>query len=330
MKICLLPVHNLSYSRTKVMIRDNNHNLIPDNYNLTSNNREIMPNYQSFSYTNRTPDPVMSLDEISSQEERKLMNEHSEYDSDTTIGSRTILSRSTSLESTLNRISLDQGQFVPVKSSNQHKRPLESPINRNSTSTPIKRAKTITGMKPLTSEMVKNDFHIVDIESDDEKAEFLTTIQGNNIYTAVLKEILKAADISKINFEDSFNDRGKYRYICSNVETRDWLIAIIPTITPWANAKIKPVYQGAPPTLVKYTINMKLPYLDPGDIFTLMAAQNPNLDTTNWKCVHRSKADSNGKQIWTIGVDENSIEALQNIDFKPHAGSGRIKLYPKK
>lgn len=61
-------------------------------------------------------------------------------------------------------------------------------------------------------------------------------------------------------------------------------------------------------------MNMTLPTLDPGDIFTLMAAQNPTLDTANWKCVHRTKAE-NGKQTWIVGVDENSIEALTAIDL---------------
>lgn len=170
----------------------------------------------------------MLSDDICSQEDRNLLDVHSE---DTAIGSHTILYRSTSFESTVNRILLNNlNQLDSAKPSNQYKcqLPLESQVNKNSTSTPIKRAKTTTRMKPLTSEMVKNNFHVVDIEYDDETIELLTTTQGNNIYTTVLKEIMKAKDISKINFEDSFNDRGKYRYICSNVETCDWLVTIIP------------------------------------------------------------------------------------------------------
>ncbi len=277
----------------------------------------------------------MSSDDISCREESELLESYSENnDSNTSITSRTVLLRTTSLESALNRISMNLGQLDNDKPKNQQKRQRssESPDKTTtsaSTSTPIKKAKTASKMLPLTSEVVKNDFHIVDIVSDDEAIPFLSTTQGNNIYTAVLKEIMKADVISKINFEESFFDRGKYRYICSNVFTRDWLISIIPAITPWGNAKIKPVYQGAPATLIKYTMNMTLPTLEPGDIFSLMAAQNPNLNTTNWKCAHRTKADK-GKQIWTVGVDENSIEALQNIDFMPYVGSSRIKLYPKK
>lgn len=282
----------------------------------------------SFSYL------VMSSDDLSSQSENNILASDSEdQDLDSTIIDRTKLSRTTSLESSLNKISANLSQLEVEINKNKRSRSSDSPKGAKSESpiesNPGKRLKIAEKMLPLTSDVVKNNFHIVDIVSDEEAIEFLTVTQGNNIYTSVLKEIMKANDISKIHFEDSFNDRGKYRYICSNDETRDWLVAIIPTITPWANAKIKPVYQGAPPTLIKYIINVTLPTLEPGDIFTLMAAQNPNLDTTNWKCSHRSKADK-GKQTWIVGVDENSIEVLKGIDFKPHVGSGRMKLIPKK
>lgn len=290
--------------------------------------------FQLFSHYFRFKSLVMSTDDIGSQEENRILeSDNEDNDLNTTIIARTPLLRTISLESSLNRISSNLSRLEVETSSHKRSRALDSPEESNPTnsanSNPGKRLKIVQKMLPLTSEIVKNDFHIVDIVSDDAAVEFLTTGQGTSIYTAVLKEIMKTQNISQINFEDSFNDRGKYRYICSNAATRDWLVNIIPTITPWADAKIKPVNQGPPPTLIKYIINVTLPSLDPGDVFTLMAAQNAKLDTTNWKCTYRSKAD-HGKQTWIVGVDEKSIEALKEIDFKPYVGTSRMKLIPKK
>lgn len=181
-------------------------------------------------------------------------------------------------------------------------------------------------MLPLASEILKNDFHIVDIVSDDGAVEFLTPEQGKKIENAVLMEIMRSNEIAKIRFEESSFDRGRYRYICSSKEVCDWLIGIIPTITPWGNAKVKAINQGAPPTLVKATINVTMPTLEPSDIFTLIGAQNPTIDTSNWKCVHRTKAVNN-KQVWTVMVEESSIEALKDVEY---AGSRRIKITMQK
>ncbi|KAJ6639279.1 hypothetical protein Bhyg_12022, partial [Pseudolycoriella hygida] len=246
----------------------------------------------------------------------------------------TALYRSASLHSNINRI-VDNLDFLEVVSNpGKRNRPNDSseqevgPVKSN----PIKKARVAMSTPkpkqlPLTSDIAKKDFHIVDIVSDDDSIAHLTENQGEKISTAVLKEILQAENIHEIKFEDSYNDRGKYRYICSSATTREWLIAIIPKITPWGNAKIKPVYQGPPPTLIKHTITVSMPSLDPGDILSLISAQNPTIDTSKWKCVHRSKA-MNGKQVWTIGVEDSSIEALKDADYRPYVGAHRIKFNP--
>lgn len=272
---------------------------------------------------------VMSSSELNQERENRLLSsDNEENDLDATVVSRYRIHRTTS-ESSLNRISVNLSN-LEVTNSSKRNRSIESPEeNEGKTSSVPKKLKSTVQMPPLTSEVVKNDFHIIDVVSYDDTIPFFNDAQGTNIYTAVLKELVKANDISKINFEDSFLDRGKYRYICSNVVTRDWLLSIIPTITPWGNAKIKSVNQGAPPNLIKYTAIMKKPLLEPNDIFTLMATQNPNLDTSNWRCSYRSKVEK-GLQTWVINVDENSIPALELVDFKPYAGTKRIKLFLKK
>ncbi|KAJ6642822.1 hypothetical protein Bhyg_07776, partial [Pseudolycoriella hygida] len=153
---------------------------------------------------------VISAEDLSPQRENQLLYpEGEDQDLNSTIIPNSTLSRTTSLESSLNKISLNSTQLTVDINSNKRGGSIESPEDKNSTrvTNPIKRLRTAANMLPLTSDIVKNDFHIVDIVSDDDATEFLTPTQGNSIYTAVLKEILKAEDISNINFEDSFNDR---------------------------------------------------------------------------------------------------------------------------
>ncbi|XP_037036949.1 uncharacterized protein LOC119085932 [Bradysia coprophila] len=274
----------------------------------------------------------MSKDVISPRSENRLLqsdNEDNELNTTIVFGPNRIYR--TISESSLSGISANLNNLEVTNSSKRNHRSMvfsEDTTEKSSSSTPKKLKPSVT-MPPLVSEVVKNDFHIVDIVSDDAAIEFFSETQGTSIYTAVLKEITRAKDISKINFEDSFLDRGKFRYICSNATTRDWLTSIIPGIIPWGNAKIKSINQGAPPTLFKYTMIVSMPSLEPPDIFTLMAAQNVNLDTSNWRCVFRSKVEKN-KQTWIVNVDENSLPALKEVDFKPYAGSSRIKMFPKK
>lgn len=147
---------------------------------------------------NRTAILVMSTDDLNS------IGGDSYFESDieelnSTIVKRPNLTRKISLESSLNKIANNLGKLEVETNFAKRPRSLNSSEITNlvspTESNPVKRLKIAAKMLTLTSEVVKNDFHIVDIVSDDDNIEFFTSAQGNNIYTAV-KEIMKANDIS--------------------------------------------------------------------------------------------------------------------------------------
>lgn len=76
------------------------------------------------------------------------------------------------------------------------------------------------------------------------------------------------------------------------------------------------VDQGSKQKLLKCLINMKVPALEPNDIKTIIGAQNKSINTTKCRFRDQDKV-TNGMQMWYIGISEESIEAMRQLEFKP-------------
>lgn len=144
----------------------------------------------------------------------------------------------------------------------------------------IKRARSVN-MLPLLADLVAgNSQFVLDIISDDPNNEFFTVTQGNQIMEN------KSENISEIKYDWSGFDRGKVRYVCNNDFSKKWLIETIPTLEGlWTNAALKLVDEGSPPKLIKSTMNMSVPTLEPPDAFTVIGAQNPSINTKYWRII---------------------------------------------
>lgn len=105
------------------------------------------------------------------------------------------------------------------------------------------------------------------------------------------------------------------------------MVGIIPKLDSlWQGGQLKAVASGPPPVLIRATINMALPAPEPNDFFNIIAAQNATLDTANWKLFSRSKVQG-GKQQWIIGIEEKTIGALRELDYRPYCDLSRVKFF---
>lgn len=150
--------------------------------------------------------------------------------------------------------------------------------------------------------------------------------QSNIIQQKLTEALFAEEDISKLKFEDPNFDGLRLRLVCSNTETKEWIETTVPKLHDlWNDAKLEVEIVGPPPRLIRTTIVMPAKTYEPSVLFSIISAQNPTIDTKFWKYQSRSKVE-NGKQVWTIGVDINSVDALKVIGFRPHVRLGRIKL----
>ncbi|KAJ6643968.1 hypothetical protein Bhyg_08933 [Pseudolycoriella hygida] len=92
--------------------------------------------------------------------------------------------------------------------------------------------------------------------------------------------------------------RNRYRTICTDSETRDWVIAAVPQLDGlWAGANLKTVESGPPAKLVRATVIVAFPWIEPNDMFTIIGTQNSTINTDNWKLYHKGEVRAD-KQQW--------------------------------
>lgn len=167
---------------------------------------------------------------------------------------------------------------------------------------------------------------VVDIIPNSEENILFNDAQGKAIGNSINRALFSANNFADLHFESSGLDRGRYRIICADAGTRDWVLETIPRLEGlWQGADLRVVQSGAPPKLVRATVIMTLPAPEPNDFFNIIATQNPTLNTSNWKLYNRSKAQQ-GKQLWTIGVVEETIPALRELNFRPYCGMARVRI----
>lgn len=195
----------------------------------------------------------------------------------------------------------------------------------SSTDNPTKRRRSVE-MFPAFAAIVANESFVVDILPVEENG-LLTDNQGKSIKNSITRALFASENFANIKFESSGFERGKFRIICKDTVTRDWVIGIAPNLDGlWAGANLRAVTAGEPAKLVRSTINVVLPCIEPDDMFTIIHTQNPTINTENWKLYSRSKAQA-GKQQWIVGVDEASIPALRELGCRPYCGMGRIRIF---
>ena len=134
-------------------------------------------------------------------------------------------------------------------------------------------------MPPLKfAEIVKPTLYVVDVVGDTEEEQLFTREHSDLIeeeLTKALSNSDNSAHLSKLDFDFCGFDRGIFRTINRNNETREWVLKTIPTLTfeKGPKAKIKTVEAGAPPKLVRSSITLKFPTPKFGELCDIVEAR---------------------------------------------------------
>lgn len=230
------------------------------------------------------------------------------------------------LNNTITNFSNLGGLGVNIYLETNKKRNRSEDSTSNESPNPLKKPRLIFGMIPSMADAVKmvNEGHVIDIMSVDGKPP-ITKDQSEDIKKSITNALFAMEDISKIKFEDPYYDGNKLRVICNNDVSKDWLEEAITKLENlWEGAEIKIVQMGPPPKLINSTIILPAKTYEPSTLFSIISAQN-QIDTKFWRYKSRTKIE-NGRQTWSIGVDESSIPSLKELGYRPYAGFGRIKI----
>lgn len=203
-------------------------------------------------------------------------------------------SSDTELNSTIRSISINAKFNSSTNSSEtpntkSSKRPRDTPnTSLTSIGLPSKRIKPFIEMLPGMAAIVAMESYVVDILPTDE-ALTLTEAQGKMIGSSLTRALFASDNFAGLRFESSGFERGRYRTICSDTTTRDWVVGIVSHLEGlWTGANIRAVRSGAPARLVRATVNVTLPYMEPNDMFTIIATKiQQSIRTTGNSIVER-------------------------------------------
>lgn len=218
----------------------------------------------------------------------------------------------------------NQGTINPTPKSNKRGREFNSSTSSENNQPP-KIRKMFANMFPHAAIVATNAI-VVDIVSNANEGELISDANLKTLGSSLNRALFSDEGFSNLKFEFSGPERGKYRTVCSNTATRDWVVAAIPHLEGlWPGAQLTTIVAGPPPVLVRATVNMAYPTVEPNDFFTIIATQNPTIDTSNWKLFNRNKPDK-GRQLWVIGVEETTVQPLRDLGARPYFGMTRIRI----
>ncbi|KAG5866236.1 hypothetical protein JTB14_027638 [Gonioctena quinquepunctata] len=165
-------------------------------------------------------------------------------------------------------------------------------------------------------------------------SEYPTQLIDNEHLELLQKAIMEAVEKipekvdRQIRFLGCTHQPGWLVLTCADQESRNWLKATVETLEPWEGAALR-IVEGAempkPHVCVAY-----IPDLvggkrtSPESVLNRLRRANRNLLTQEWKIL--SCDESGSGHTWTFSMDEGSVRALEQLDFKPYFNFGRVQF----
>lgn len=134
-------------------------------------------------------------------------------------------------------------------------------------------------------------------------------------------------DGPQVRFAKCTHRPGYLLVTCADDISAKWLREAVPSIKPWKEAILRTLEGSNIPKPCACTIYV--PDEDGvrlrGDrIINRLRIGNRGLNTTLWTVWETSPAEFG--QIWTISMDEGSLEELRKLDMAPYFGMGRLRF----
>lgn len=179
-------------------------------------------------------------------------------------------------------------------------------------------------LKSVTEKPPQNDddFRLVLVHEDFPRTP-MTRQQVAAVQSAAITKMKALPETEPLpQFHDSLLVHGALLVMCQSLNAKKWLKSIVNTLTPWEGAKLRLFNLDELPHLTKMSVFIPGVYQDTTEILTLLKRQNPGLDTSLWHVIERYE-QSDGIAL-DIGVDEQSLEILADMDFQLFLGMARI------
>lgn len=124
-------------------------------------------------------------------------------------------------------------------------------------------------------------------------------------------------------FSEMRSRGGALIMACADQVTAAWLERVVPTCTPWAEAKLRVI----DPKLVQKPVRALAffpgtPQLEPESVLKCLERQNPGLLAETWKVVDR-KLEPKGQQLIVL-MGKVSWEKIVGLDNRPYFAFSRV------
>lgn len=197
-------------------------------------------------------------------------------------------------------------------------------LNSSVKSPPIKKIKKIMMDPPELPEVTESAKQVVRLVPDLEDVHLFGKTHLEMIHKNVLK-ILKNEKNPAIKFDFCNHERGRYKFVCPNEDSKNFAMNIVPKLTElWKDPKVAAVHCGAVPKMIRASVTLANPVPDILDLFEDIDAKNEAIDTNEWRIYSRKKTQGN-KTVIFFGVDAKSAENIKAVGFRPYAHS-RIRI----
>ncbi|KAK9511491.1 hypothetical protein O3M35_000135 [Rhynocoris fuscipes] len=189
---------------------------------------------------------------------------------------------------------------------------------------PSKKPKTKTREKNLSEKVVFEKVAIVPVGYPDVQLE---QSKHGDVLQSLMEEYVKVPQGTKIVL-DRWNSRpGHILVSCSNKESADWVISMVPLLKPWIGCSLIALRGDELPKPIALTVFVPFEFgkrIDGEGVLKRLDISNPELDTSQWKVLGESAAEKG--QVVTVSVDEESYRTLRKMDMNPKCGFGKIKF----
>lgn len=178
-----------------------------------------------------------------------------------------------------------------------------------------------TKPKETYRDMIEMDLRLVVKSSNSQE---LNSEHVTSIFKAIDVTICKTPSTSEaLGFTKTGVYKGMVDILCTNLHTVDWVKTHVPKMRPWEGANLEVIPFNVLPRTIKCTVFIPTLVFDtPSEILEGIRNQNPGIHTENWSVLGQNRQPKGW--LLTLGIDQESVVKIQNVQYRPFLGSQRI------
>ncbi len=152
----------------------------------------------------------------------------------------------------------------------------------------------------------------------------LSEAQADHVRSELVKALQSCRSEPVPKFERSGLKQGAFWVTCTDQSSYDWLLQQAPSISAWEDDAFT-IVKADFLKLKKVFMIVPGPDREPKHILTTLSFQNPGLKTDRWQVWARKVETKH--LLLTIGVDDESLRVLRQLDMRPHYELSRLSSW---